>query len=286
MPLINPSMPLKPFYFDDDVWGPDTWPLLSAAWSGDLDAVSRMLEQDPARIGAQFAYYEPLHYAVKGGSLAMVELLLRKGAQPAAPGWSRLGDETPLAKAKYRHREDMALLLEQAAAKAPPYIWPEKKPFTPEQQARHDFVIACGYTPDVGLVHRTIPLHPAWMNRGLYEAIHHDRMDMVHILLEAGADVNGLMPFACWFTPLMHTLRYPQPRWPMAELLLQLGTPVDSVNGLGMTALHIVVAFGIVQAAKWLLDHGADPNVKDWEFEATPLAWAIRWGREDMAALL
>jgi len=63
----------KPFYFDDSIWGADTWPLLSAAYTGDLDVVRQMLVDDPARVKAQYAYYEPLHYAVRGGSLPMVE---------------------------------------------------------------------------------------------------------------------------------------------------------------------------------------------------------------------
>lgn len=276
----------KPFYFDDAIWGADTWPLLSAAYEGNLETVKRMLDDDPTRVKAQYAYYEPLHFAVRGGSLPMVELLLRHGAHPAAPGWSRLGDETPLAKARYRRRSDMAALIEQAAATAPPYQWPPTRPFTPERQRRYDFEIACGYNPDIDLVRDTLKDHPGWATLGLYEAIHHDRMDITLLLLQAGGEPNGFMPFACWLTPLMHTLRYPQPRWAMAGLLLDHGVPVSGTNGLGMTALHIVVAFGTIEAAKWLLDRGADPNAIEPEFSSTPLGWAARWDRHDMTELL
>lgn len=276
----------KPFYFDDAIWGADTWPLLSAAYTGDLDTVRQMLTVDPTCIKAQYAYYEPLHYAVRGGSLPMVELLLRNGAHPAAPGWSRLGDETPLAKARYRRRNDIVSLLEQAAAAAPPYHWPSPRTVTPEQQRRYDFEIACGYTPDIGLVQRVLADHPGWATLGLYESIHHDRMDITQLLLDAGGDLNGFMPFACWFTPLMHTLRYPEPRWKMAELLLENGVPVDGTNGLGMTTLHIIVALGTVAAARWLLDRGANPNGIEPEFSSTPLGWAARWNRPEMTELL
>ncbi|HTR29232.1 MAG TPA: ankyrin repeat domain-containing protein [Puia sp.] len=276
----------KPFYFDDAIWGADTWPLLSAAYIGDLEAVKHMLVDDPTRVHAQYAYYEPLHYAVRGGSLPMVELLLRNGAHPAAPGWSRLGDETPLAKARYRRREDMVTLLERATAAAPPYQWPSKRPFTADEQRRFDFEIACGYTPDIEHVRRVIAEHPGWATDGLYESIHHDRMEITQLLLNAGGDPNGFMPFACWFTPLMHTLRYEEPRWAMAELLLDHGVPINGINGLGMTALHIVVAMGTVRAAKCLLDHGANPNAIEPEFSSTPLGWAARWHRADMTELL
>ena len=276
----------KPFYFDDAIWGADTWPLLSAAYTGDLDTVRHMLVDDPTRIKAQYAYYEPLHFAVRGGSLPMVELLLRCGAHPAAPGWSRLGDETPLAKAKYRRRGDIASLLEHAMDAAPPYQWPPTRPVTPIQQRRYDFEIACGYAPEIGLVERVLADHPDWATLGLYEAIHHDRMDITRLLLRAGGDTNGFMPFACWFTPLMHTLRYAEPRWAMAELLLEHHVPIDGLNGLGMTALHIIVAMGTVEAARWLLEHGANPNAIEPEFSSTPLGWAARCNRPDMKELL
>jgi hypothetical protein len=276
----------KPFYFDDAIWGADTWPLLSAAYTGDLDTVRQMLKADPTRIQSQYAYYEPLHFAVRGGSLPMVELLLRSGAHPAAPGWSRLGDETPLAKARYRRRTDMVASLEQAISTAAPYQWPPSRPVTPIQQRRFDFEIACGYSPDIDLVQRVLSDHPDWATPGLYESIHHDRMDITQLLLKADGNPNGFMPFACWFTPLMHTLRYPEPRWPMAELLLEYGVPVDGTNGLGMTALHIVVAMGTASAAKWLLDHGANSNAIEPEFSSTPLGWAARWNRPEMTELL
>jgi ankyrin repeat protein len=276
----------KPFYFDDTIWGADTWPLLSAAYSGDLSMVRNMLVEDPTRVHAQYAYYEPLHYAVRGGSLPMVELLLNSGAHPAAPGWSRLGDETPLAKARYRRRNDMVTLIEHAVADASPYHWPPARPAGAEQQRRLDFAIACGYTPDIGHVQRVLADHPGWATHGLYEAIHHDRMDITRLLLKAGGDPNGFMPFACWFTPLMHTLRYEEPRWAMAELLLEHDVPIDGTNGLGMTALHIVVAMGTVEAARWLLDRGANPNAIEPEFSSTPLGWAARWNRSDMTQLL
>src|SRR5580704_5048921 len=51
LPLVGPfeTMLPKPFYFDDTIWGADTWPLLSAAYTGDLDAVRQMLVDDPTR---------------------------------------------------------------------------------------------------------------------------------------------------------------------------------------------------------------------------------------------
>jgi hypothetical protein len=51
----------EPSYFDSELWSARTWPLLSAAYAGDLAALTRVLDENPAGIHAQFAYYEPLH---------------------------------------------------------------------------------------------------------------------------------------------------------------------------------------------------------------------------------
>jgi uncharacterized protein len=277
----------KPRYFDDGLWGPETWPLLSACYTGDLETVVRMLDEDPARIQAQFAYYEPLHYAVRGGHAAVVKLLLDRGAHPKAAGWGgRLGDDTPITKALDREREDLAALLRHAAEALPAYLEPQEKPRSPEQELQFELAIACG-NDDRARVEQILAQRPDLATAyGLYEAVHHGQTALARFLIGAGADVNGHMPWACWFTPLMHSLRYREPRWELAEMLIEHGVPVDSTNGLGMTALHIVVLEGGVEAAGWLLDRGADINRVEPEFCSTPLGWAARWGRIDMAKLL
>jgi len=276
----------KPFYFDDSIWGIDTWPLLSAAYNGDLQTVARMLKEDSSLVKSQFAYYEPLHYAVKGGHIEVVKILLELGAHPKAPGWYSLGDETPIAKAVDRGFMEIAELLEKAAEGVPAYSWPKIKSKTVDEKLKFDFTIACGYTPDLSIVESILTDHPDWVNFGLYEAIHHNRMDIVKILLSVKGDVNGFMPFACWLTPLMHSVRYKEPRWDLAELLLDLGVPVNGTNGLGMSALHIVIFYGIPEAANWLLDRGADIDFVEPEFCSTPLGWAARWGKAEMAKTL
>lgn len=276
-----------PRYFDETLWGRDTWAMLSASYTGDLATIAGMLDEAPARIRAQFAYYEPLHYAVRGGHFDAVVLLLERGAHPKAEGWGgRLGDDTPLAKAIDREREDLRARLLEAAETLPPYAPPSETPRTPERQLELDLALASG-DDDRGRVQEIIAARPELATRiALYEAVHHGQTDLVRWLMAAGADPNGHMPWACWFTPLMHALRYARPRWEIAGLLLDRGVPVDSTNGLGMTALHIVVLHGTTEAAVWLLEHGAGIDAIDGEFCSTPLGWAARWGRTDMAALL
>ena len=84
----------------------------------------------------------------------------------------------------------------------------------------------------------------------------------------------------------MHSLRYAAPRYDIAQLLLDHGVDPNETNGMGMTTLHILAGQGTVDAARWLLDRGADIHARDREFDSTPLAWAARAGREDMVRFL
>jgi ankyrin repeat protein len=131
-----------------------------------------------------------------------------------------------------------------------------------------------------------IEAHPGIAQAGLYEAIHHDHPELVRLLIAQGADPTIPWRWACWYTPLMHALRYAEPRYETAQLLLDRGVTPDDTNGLGMATLHILANEGTVEAAAWLLDRGADMHLRDREYESTPLAWAARAGRGEMVRFL
>jgi ankyrin repeat protein len=52
------------------------------------------------------------------------------------------------------------------------------------------------------------------------------------------------------------------------------------------TALHEAAGMGDLDLARLLLDLGADPNVRDARFDATPLGWADHFGERAMVELL
>jgi uncharacterized protein len=281
----------RPADFDEPLWGRDTWPFLAAVYRGDEAVVRQMLARDPSLASAEYAYLQPLHYAVRGGRIGMVRLLLDAGANPLAEGWSgKFGDEirddTPLARARARELGEIVALLEKAAGDNPRSVSADRKaPSTPERKIEDEMMQIC-HRGEIEAALEMIDQHPGIAQAGLYEAVHQNHPELVRILLERGAQATTPWRWACWYTPLMHSLRYSQPRYDIAQLLVDHGANPNETNGMGMTALHIVAGQGTVEAARWLLDRGADIHAHDREFDSTPLAWAARAGREDMARFL
>ena len=277
----------RPGDFDEAIWGRDTWPFLVAVYEGREAAVREMLRGDPTLARAEYAYMQPLHYAVRGGHVAMAKLLIEAGADPLAEGWSgRLGDDTPLARARDREDHEMVAVLEDAVARPRPAAPPRDARTTSEwRELENEMFKICG-RGDVAGALAMIERHPGIAQAGLYEAIHHAHPEVVKLLIEHGADPTIPWRWACWYTPLMHALRYPEPRYETAQLLLDRGVKADDMNGLGMAPLHILANEGSVEAAAWLLDHGADIQLRDRDYESTPLAWAARAGRAEMVRFL
>ncbi len=70
----------------------------------------------------------------------------------------------------------------------------------------------------------------------------------------------------------------------IAELLLSYGADINAGEGK-TTALHGAVLFGQKAMVLWLLEHGAQANLTDFEGK-TPLRLAIEQQQQDIAALL
>lgn len=277
----------RPGDFDECIWGRDTWPFLVAVYEGREEDVREMLRGDATLSRAEYAYMQPLHYAVRGGQVKMAKLLVESGADPLAEGWTgRLGDDTPLARARDREDHEMVAVLEDAIARPRPPAPPRDSRTTNEwRELENEMFKICGRGDVTGAL-AMIDAYPGIAQAGLYEAIHHDHPELVRLLIERGADPTIPWRWACWYTPLMHALRYPEPRYETAQLLLDRGVKPDDTNGLGIAPLHILANEGTVEAAAWLLDRGADVHLRDRDYESTPLAWAARAGRTEMVKFL
>jgi ankyrin repeat protein len=72
----------------------------------------------------------------------------------------------------------------------------------------------------------------------------------------------------------------------IARYLLEHGMNPNHRTWIGVTMLHDMAHEGSVEKAAMLLDHGAEINAIDEEFRSTPLGLAARWGNRNVAELL
>jgi len=66
----------RPADFHEPTWGANTWDFFTAVYEGNKGRVRQMLRDEPWLARAEYAYLQPLHYAVKGGRFDMVQLLI------------------------------------------------------------------------------------------------------------------------------------------------------------------------------------------------------------------
>ena len=114
--------------------------------------------------------------------------------------------------------------------------------------------------------------------RALHWAVHHDQLELVRRLLEAGADPSVANDYGA--TPMSEAAVVGNVE--VIRALLEAGADVDSPNPDGQTALMVVARTDNVEAASVLLDHGADLNrVERWRGQ-TALIWAAAQGQAEM----
>jgi ankyrin repeat protein len=81
--------------------------------------------------------------------------------------------------------------------------------------------------------------------------------------------------------------------WASIALLTGLGWDINAraradapVEQQWETALHEAAGAGAIDAARMLIELGADPGIRDARFQATPLGWAEHFGHQAMADYL
>jgi TPR repeat protein/ankyrin repeat protein/uncharacterized protein YecT (DUF1311 family) len=171
-----------------------------------------------------------LHRAVARGQLEYAQVLIAKGADIEALS-SRF--ETPLALALENKRLDMAKMLVERGAKLNPTNGSE-------------------ITPLLG-------------------AIHSQDIVMVQFALENGATVNAAVTNVVPNKPVGYPLQSAIEAGDMdiVKLLIHAGADVNAKTQNEMTALNVAVMYDRFDAARLLLDHGADQTLASRE--GTPL---------------
>jgi uncharacterized protein len=273
--------------------------LTVAAALGDIEHVTRILDNDPARIReTRPSGRRPLSSAIEAGHDAVARLLVERGADP---NWS----EPTAPKGRALHsaafggkRELVQLLL---ARGADPNSTIDSSgsavvaAATPEIRA---LLVARGGTPDPYDTNwidddeelRRVARDPAEIVRvsAAFAMVAGDgRHDRLERLLTAGLRVPPVLT-GCQGYLLTHT--------DMLRALLARGMSPDLMNWQHQTLLHFVCVArdyrgrdktqGAIERATILLDAGANISAREDEYRSTPLAWAARTNALEVAAFL
>ena len=141
---------------------------------------------------------------------------------------------------------------------------------------------------DTNTVRKFLDTRPALIRKhtpwGGYSLLHMGALfgdpPLVALLLERGIDPNeARQPDRT--TPLFFARKHP---YDNAEILLSRGADIHARAKHGRTVLHWAAGIGDLEWIKFLLRHGADPNMQT---KARQSAWmlAVKWKRPQAAAL-
>src|SRR5215471_7954773 len=87
------------------------WEVITAANSGDIASIRRLLDRDPSLCQKGYFYTPPIHFAVRQGHLEIVEMLLAAGADAE---WNGYYGSSLIDMARERGHDAVAALLENA----------------------------------------------------------------------------------------------------------------------------------------------------------------------------
>jgi len=235
----------------------------------------------------------PLILAAHMGQADLVALLLQRGAKANARDRTDSVPEargnTALIKAAQRdHTEVIRVLLTQA--KGIEVDAPTKDGETPLR-----LVVEAEDLEAVRLLHG----HGAKINQPnntgesmLVGTILHKKFDVLEFLVANGANIN--MANHGGMTPLMQAVMVcankPKPALRFIEKFLTFKPKLDfeqmGKGDGGFSALHLAARYGVVDAAKLLLDAGAAIDIKSLATGGTPLHTAASANQIDMAKYL
>jgi ankyrin repeat protein len=113
----------------------------------------------------------------------------------------------------------------------------------------------------------------------LYRAAEHERNDTVRILVRHGAAINGMEGGGALWMAVSRN------RKGVAKALIAAGADVNVAGDGGLTPLALAAIRGDATFSAYLIDRGANLDVRD-KFGKTPVLWAAYLGHENIIDLL
>lgn len=288
----------------------------NAVSSDDIEIVRLLAEKGcELNIANDYGVY-PIHYAAYRGNIPMIELLIEKGADIHLLTDS---NENPLIWAIVGRRFEAADFLVTKGADINGIINHGKVPFHSAVKLRREsieYLLEKGANINAADTLGTTPLHEAaWSGRAdiigfmidsgakvnavdnqgrtpLYNAMYRDSLAAVQVLLDNGAKVDSRESTAnnaCVFsegTALHIAVSLGKTEY---VRLLTEASETDIVNvksqRYGRTVLHDAAIKGFLDITEYLIDSGADINVKDNE-KKTPLYYAQKYRHKQIVNIL
>ena len=238
---------------------------------------------------------EALYTAIEKGNVEMVRLLVEAGADVnAAEGF---GGNTPLHEAVEQGDTEMVKILVAAGADVNAEGSMSRTPLSlaAEKGATEIMQILLGPYADTpgGGEDKEAASTPSIGSEALYTAIEKGNVEMVRLLVEAGADVNAAEGFG-GNTPLHEAVE--QGDTEMVKILVAAGADVNAEGFMSRTPLTLAAEEGATEIMQILLGSGpsADTSAdgEDKEAASTPsigseaLYTAIEKGDHEMVRLL
>jgi len=276
--------------------------IFTAAARGDRRFVTDALARDASLANFEdTCHHRPISAAAERNDLEMVKQLLAHGADPNLPEEGAPRGHA-LWTAVYHRRHEMARVLLHHGADPNAMV---ESSGTPIGHARKDpelleLLLAHGgkderapldevqrllEAGDMAAVERELRRHTDlvqrtdayWGDGILAGPANSGNREALALLMRLGARVPKVSKWA----PYYYFKHYE-----IAEFLLEHGMDPNHMSWHRLTLLHHMAAAGELAKARLLLDHGADIDPIDLEYQSTPLGVAVRSGRRELVALL
>jgi uncharacterized protein len=261
------------------------WNTLSATHEGNLERVKELVEECPELAYAQYNYTPPIHFAVRGGYVELVNYLLEKGAHDPSYRIYPFQDSL-LTIAQDRGHSQIVKMLEQyySDASACKFKGDNGEIHYNRSPLQKEFQEAVGKN-DFAKTEKLLKEDPKlcddetffWGEGILMMPAKEGNRKLVELLLHYGAKVPGILKWAQF---------YYFERYDMAAFLLENGMNPNVKSWHHVTLLHDMAQKGDINKVELLLDQGADINAIEEEYQSTPLGMATRWGQVEMVEFL